>query len=130
MPVLEEEPAVCIGRGIRTVHYLVYLDAQRQYRWTLFAANNRKIANSGEGYHNREDCVAAINLVASTGPSAVQLVISYSPETIRYHALSAEGAVPRIEKALKLEELRGARFQRNLLPHRKAQPRRNKGAKP
>jgi hypothetical protein len=33
------------------MHYYVYLDANRQWRWTLYAANNRKIANAGEGYH-------------------------------------------------------------------------------
>lgn len=27
------------------------------------AANSRKIANSGEGYYNKADCLAAINLV-------------------------------------------------------------------
>lgn len=67
MPVLKEEPALRIRRGFRTVHYYVYLDVQRQWRWTLYAANNRKIANSGEGYNNKQDCVADINLVASTG---------------------------------------------------------------
>lgn len=49
------------------MHYYVYLDPNRQWRWTLYAANNRKIANSGEAYFNKADCVAAINLVASTG---------------------------------------------------------------
>jgi uncharacterized protein len=50
------------------MYYYVYLDAQRQHRWTLYARNNRKIANSGEGYHNQKDCLDAINLVASAGP--------------------------------------------------------------
>ena len=49
------------------MHYYVYLDVNRQWRWTLYAANNRKIANAGEGYLNKTDCEAAINLVASTG---------------------------------------------------------------
>ena len=53
--------------------YYGYLDVQRQYRWTLYAANNRKIANSGEGYHNKTDCVAAINLVASTGRNSTPI---------------------------------------------------------
>lgn len=66
MPVLEEIPVGRTIRGIEAMHYYVYLDANRQYRWTLFAANNRIIANSGEGYFNKADCVAAINLVAST----------------------------------------------------------------
>lgn len=48
--------------------YYVYIDASRQWRWYLQAANGRKIANSGEGYHNQADCIHAINLVAgSTG---------------------------------------------------------------
>jgi len=45
------------------MEYHVYRDTQYQYRWYLIAANNRKIANSGEGYHNRADCLAAISLV-------------------------------------------------------------------
>lgn len=34
-----------------------------QWRWTLFAANNKRIADSGEGYHNKNDCLHAIGLV-------------------------------------------------------------------
>lgn len=49
------------------MHYYVYLDAQRQWRWTLIAANGKKLANCGEGYHNKADCIHDINLVASTG---------------------------------------------------------------
>ncbi|MDP3660789.1 DUF1508 domain-containing protein [Phenylobacterium sp.] len=52
------------------MYFYVYLDVNRQHRWTLYAANNRKIASSGEGYHNKQDCIAAINLVASTGQGA------------------------------------------------------------
>lgn len=59
------------------MHYLVYLDVNRQWRWTLYAANGRKIANSGEGYLNQNDCVAGINLVASTG---------HNPTPIKYAA--------------------------------------------
>lgn len=43
--------------------YYVYKDAAGQWRWYLNAANNRKIANSGEGYFNKADCLAAVNLV-------------------------------------------------------------------
>ncbi len=45
--------------------FYVYLDQQREWRWRLYAANNRIIANGGEGYHNKQDCIDAINLVAS-----------------------------------------------------------------
>jgi uncharacterized protein YegP (UPF0339 family) len=51
--------------------YHVYKDAVSQYRWYLLAANNRKIANSGEGYNNRSDCIAAINLVKGSGSAPV-----------------------------------------------------------
>lgn len=43
--------------------YYVYKDTQSQWRWRLVAANNRIIANSGEGYWNKTDCLGAINLV-------------------------------------------------------------------
>ena len=45
------------------MQYQVYRDANYQWRWRLMAANNRIIANSGEGYHNQSDCLHAINLV-------------------------------------------------------------------
>lgn len=54
------------------MHFYVYLDTNRQWRWTLFAANNRKIANSGEGYINKQDCLAGINLVASTNGTPIK----------------------------------------------------------
>ena len=49
----------------------VYVDANRQYRWTLYAANNRKIANSGEGYYNKQDCLGAIALVKGSSSAPV-----------------------------------------------------------
>ena len=51
--------------------FIVYKDAVRQWRWTLYAANNRKIANSGEGYHNKSDALAAINLVKGSHSAPV-----------------------------------------------------------
>jgi uncharacterized protein YegP (UPF0339 family) len=43
--------------------YLVYKDASGEWRWQLRAANNRIIADSGEGYRNKQDCLHAIALV-------------------------------------------------------------------
>lgn len=43
--------------------YNIRRDATGQWRWRLRAANGRIIAESGEGYHNRADCEAAIALV-------------------------------------------------------------------
>lgn len=51
------------------MYFKIYRDAQNQWRWTLYAANHRKIANSGEGYWNEADCLAGIDLVKSTNSS-------------------------------------------------------------
>jgi uncharacterized protein YegP (UPF0339 family) len=52
--------------------YYVYRDSQGLYRWRLLAGNNRTIADSGESYHNRQDCLAAIQLVKSSSAAPVQ----------------------------------------------------------
>jgi uncharacterized protein YegP (UPF0339 family) len=54
--------------------YYVYRDAANQWRWYLEASNNKKIANSGEGYYNQQDCIHAINLVASSGGSSIRYI--------------------------------------------------------
>jgi uncharacterized protein YegP (UPF0339 family) len=51
------------------MYFVKYKDAGGQWRWTLHAANNRKIADSGESYHNEADCDSAIELVRSTNAS-------------------------------------------------------------
>ena len=33
---------------------VVYKDDAGEWRWTAFAANNKKVATSGEGYRNRK----------------------------------------------------------------------------
>jgi len=58
------------------VKYQMYKDVRRQWRWRLLAANNRIIANSGEGYVNKTDCLAAINLVKASSKSPVYEVTS------------------------------------------------------
>ena len=49
-----------------TTKYVIYLDTNRQWRWYLQAGNGKKIANSGEGYFNRQDCLNAIQLVKNS----------------------------------------------------------------
>ena len=48
------------------MYFKLYLDTVRTWRWTLFAANHRKVADSGEGYYNENDCLKAIGLVMGT----------------------------------------------------------------
>lgn len=44
----------------------MYKDANGHYRWRLTATNGKIIANSGEGYVNRGDCIAGMTLAMST----------------------------------------------------------------
>ena len=53
------------------MYYKLYKDRINQWRWTLYAANHRKIADSGEGYFNKIDAVGAINLVKGSAPAPV-----------------------------------------------------------
>jgi hypothetical protein len=53
------------------IHIVMYrTKTTRQWRWrAVNPGNNRKMANSGEGYWNRGDCVSAIR--ALFGPGTV-----------------------------------------------------------
>ncbi len=53
--------------GSRDMAYYMYRDVAGYWRWYLRAVNGRKIADSGEGYHNRQDCFSAIKLVQGSG---------------------------------------------------------------
>ncbi len=53
------------------MEYQVYVSSG-QYRWRLVANNNRIIANSGEAYHNKSDCLAAISLVKGSANAPVR----------------------------------------------------------
>lgn len=51
--------------------YYVFKDQNQQWRWHLLAGNNRIIANSGESYYNKQDCVHAVNLVKGSSQAPV-----------------------------------------------------------
>lgn len=53
------------------VTYYIYKDRTGEWRWFLMTSNARKIADSGEGYKNRSDCLAAIRLVQSSARANV-----------------------------------------------------------
>lgn len=50
----------------RTPHFLVYTDKAGEYRWRFVAANNRVIAESGEGYSSRFAVKRAITTFLDT----------------------------------------------------------------
>lgn len=45
--------------------FVIYKDASGEWRWTLYATNSKKIANGGEGYENKADCIHGFRLVAT-----------------------------------------------------------------
>lgn len=51
--------------------YWIYVDRAGEWRWFLRAANGRKIADSGEGYVNKADCLHAIGLVKASASAPV-----------------------------------------------------------
>lgn len=52
--------------------YWMYRDNAGQWRWRLYATNNRIIADSAESYHNKQDCQNGINLVKMSSGAPVR----------------------------------------------------------
>lgn len=50
--------------------FVLYRDARGEWRWTLYAPNAKKIADSAEGYINRADAIAAVRSVAAVATNA------------------------------------------------------------
>ena len=51
--------------------YYIYRDVSGYWRWRLKASNGRIIADSGESYYNKSDCMQAITLVKSSSNAPV-----------------------------------------------------------
>jgi uncharacterized protein YegP (UPF0339 family) len=47
----------------KTLTFEVYKDAKGEFRWRLKATNGESIANSGEGYKAKADCLHGIGLI-------------------------------------------------------------------
>jgi uncharacterized protein YegP (UPF0339 family) len=48
------------------MHFNIYIDGSGTWRWQLVSSNGRVIADSGEGYVNKDDCLHGIGLVMDT----------------------------------------------------------------
>ncbi|HYD67601.1 YegP family protein [Azospirillum sp.] len=47
-------------------------DAKGEWRWRLKHSNGNIIADSGEGYKNKEDCLHGISLVQSSSTALIK----------------------------------------------------------
>jgi uncharacterized protein len=54
------------------MEYHLYKDNGGQYRWRLLADNNRRIADSGESYFNKSDCLSGIALVKGSAAAPIK----------------------------------------------------------
>jgi uncharacterized protein len=48
----------------------LYKDKKGEYRWRLKASNGQIIADSGEGYKNKDDCKDGLESVKHNAPTA------------------------------------------------------------
>jgi uncharacterized protein YegP (UPF0339 family) len=44
-------------------YFSLYKDVSGQWRWTVHAKNHKKLADSSESYHNKQDALHGIDLV-------------------------------------------------------------------
>ena len=56
------------------MHYEVYKDQRGEWRWTLYAANGNKIANSGEGYEHKQHCLHMIDQMKASSQAEVKII--------------------------------------------------------
>jgi uncharacterized protein len=61
-----------IDKELGHTAYWVYEDAAGEWRWQLKASNERVIADSGEGYRHKHDCLHAIALVKDSKDAPVK----------------------------------------------------------
>ncbi|HYW12587.1 MAG TPA: DUF1508 domain-containing protein [Longimicrobium sp.] len=54
------------------MEYCTYEDNNGEWRWRLKAENGEIIADSGEGYKNKPDCLAGIALVKGSKDAPVK----------------------------------------------------------
>ena len=50
--------------------FVLYKDAKGEWRWSLYAANSKIIADGSEGYANKADAIHGIGLVAAIATGA------------------------------------------------------------
>lgn len=57
------------------MHFYVYKDKKGEWRWKLRAKNGKIIADSGEGYKRRRDCVNGAQLLMSLPEQFAGIVV-------------------------------------------------------
>ena len=58
--------------GSPPMKYQIFKDKAGEFRWRLVATNGKIVADSGEGYRNKADCLHGIDLVKSSTNAEVE----------------------------------------------------------
>ena len=53
------------------MNFYMYKDNAGEWRWHLKSTNGQIIADSGEGYVNKQDCLNGINLVKESNSAQI-----------------------------------------------------------
>ena len=48
------------------MRFILYRDVKKEYRWKMVASNGNIVADSGEGYKNKKDCLATVDSIKRT----------------------------------------------------------------
>jgi uncharacterized protein YegP (UPF0339 family) len=64
-------------------YFEVYKDRERKFRWRFWAPNGRIMADSGQGYVRKQDCIDGINELCREAKGGISIV---------YHSSAASAA--------------------------------------
>jgi uncharacterized protein YegP (UPF0339 family) len=67
-----ERMAQILAKEATRAEFHVYKDAAGEWRWRLIAGNKQIVADSGEGYEHRRDCLHGIELVKGSKDAPVK----------------------------------------------------------
>ncbi|WP_136687693.1 DUF1508 domain-containing protein [Halorhabdus amylolytica] len=65
-----------LRENLADYEFEIYEDAAEEYRWRLLASNDRIVADSGEGYTDRDEAETAVERVENYAPDADALEVS------------------------------------------------------
>jgi uncharacterized protein len=62
------------------MNFEVYVDGNKEFRWRLRAANNKIVADCGEGYRSKEHCLGELASIKKSASSAfvIDMTVPYA----------------------------------------------------
>ena len=60
-----------LNHEVSSMYYRVYRDMRGEWRWNYNSSNGNVIADSGEGYRNKSDCLNGISIIKGSSDDPV-----------------------------------------------------------